>query len=568
MKLLQVSCRASKGLKQMCAAPEDFNFEEYQHFDTCLLNALAAPVPRAFFEQEGSLNAVPKEYPPSELPSFRMKDHGLNQVSRQCQVLSSHMPGAELLSVHNMEHISLPLEIHILHEKWDQYYRKDEYFKNLWGRLKQEKHVQHNDHWYFILHEGKARHQGKICVEKDIMRQVITAIHTYAHLGIDKNTQMFDRKYRVMAKKPIPGCDIKAIVQEVVKACQACQSVKHRRGIHPDPMEGYPIPDDIFSSIAGDFVSFKADPVTIRNETFDQALVLVCRLSGYVTAVPCNCKMTKEVLADLFVTRIFTQWGLPKELFSDHDKLMDSEWFEHYCKLCGVEEHMAPVYKPKANGRAENAVRLVVDSLRRILEQKCSRDRVRLLPLALWVLNDVPGPVSGYSPHRIIYGGQPVGFGDVPPAIPRDGRADAATFFKQLVKDRKMVRDKLASIHRKEAAKFLKRHPRQIFKEGEKVWVRVNCQGADRESTKLDRVWEGPHEVQQRVGSGRYRVITEKGVQKMFHTVDMKLYIGPLDRNAPPLHSYTDVEYAVDSPDSVVEEVLRHAPRGRKKLMH
>ena len=161
--------------------------------------------------------------------------------------------------------------------------------------------------------------------QKDIMRQVITAIHTYAHPGIDKTTQIFNRKYRVMAKKPNPDGDIKLIVEEVVKACQVCQSVKHRRGIPPDTMEGYPIPDDIVSSIAVNFVSFKANPLTIRNETFDQALVVVCRLSGYVTAVSCNCKMTKEGLADLFVTRIFTQWGPLKVIFSDHDKLIDIE---------------------------------------------------------------------------------------------------------------------------------------------------------------------------------------------------------------------------------------------------
>ena len=35
-------------------------------------------------------------------------------------------------------------------------------------------------------------------------------------------------------------------------------------------------------------------------------------------------------------------------------------------------------------------------------------------------------------------------------------------------------------------------------------------------------------------GSGRYCVITEKGVEQVFHTVDMKRYIGPLDRDSPP----------------------------------
>ena len=99
---------------------------------------------------------------------------------------------------------------------------------------------------------------------------------------------------------------------------------------------------------------------------------------------------------------------------------------------------------------------------------------MRLLPLALWTLNNIPGPVLGYSPHRTGYGGEPVGFGDVPPTIPKDGRADAAAIVLHLVKDRKMVKDRLAKIHRKEAAKFLKPHPRQIFQEGEKVWLRAD----------------------------------------------------------------------------------------------
>ena len=226
------------------------------------------------------------------------------------------------------------------------------------------------------------------------------------------------------------------------------------------------------------------------------------------------------------------------------------------------------MYKPEANGRADNAVRLVVDSLRKPLEQKCSRDLVRLLPLALWALNDIPGPLSGYSPHRILYGREPVGFGDVPPTIPKDGRAGAATFLLQLVKDGKMVKGRLADIYRKEAAKFLKHHPRQIFQEGENVWVRVNRQGSHRPSTKLDWVWRGPHEVQQRVRSGCCRLITKKGVEQVFPTVDRKPYIGPLDQDSAPLHYYTDVSYAVDSPEWVVEAILTHARRGTKKELH
>ena len=375
LRLLKVCCNASKGLKQISATLDEDEID----LDSCILDERSAheyshlshPLEGDAEVHEGSINTIQEEFtPPWKLISLRLKDHGLSKLPSHFREMSWHMPGVELSNFYGMEQITLP-----------------------------------------------------------ILRQVLTAIHTYAHPGIDKTMQMFKRKYMVMAKKPVPDCDIKQEVETVVKACQVCQAVKNRRGVQPDTMEGYPIPDDFFSSIAVDFVSFKGNPVRIRNETYDQALVVVCRLSGYVTAVPCNSKMTQEDLADLFVTRIFLQWGLPKEIFSDHDKLINSQWFQHYCQLCGVEEHKAPVYKPKANGRAENAVGLVVDSLRKILEQKCSRDWVRLLPLALWALNDIPGPVWGYTPHRIVYGSGAVGFEDVPPTIPKDGRADAATFF-------------------------------------------------------------------------------------------------------------------------------------------
>ena len=48
----------------------------------------------------------------------------------------------------------------------------------------------------------------------------------------------------------------------------------------------------------------------------------------------------------------------------------------------------------------------------------------------------------------------------------------------------------------------------------------------------------------------------------------MKPYIGPWDRDSPPLHYYTDVSYAVDSVEWVVEEILKQAQRGRKKELH
>ena len=57
----------------------------------------------------------------------------------------------------------------------------------------------------------------------------------------------------------------------------------------------------------------------------------------------------------------------------------------------------------------------------------------QLLQLAIWASNDIPGPISGYSPHYLVFGRNPIGFGDCPPILPQSECRDAVGFFQQLV---------------------------------------------------------------------------------------------------------------------------------------
>ena len=195
------------------------------------------------------------------------------------------------------------------------------------------------------------------------------------------------------------------------------------------------------------------------------------------------------------VDRVFVHFGLPSAIYSDHDHLINAEFCKQFFRLSGFDEYKSPVYKPKSNGCAEKAVQLVVHSLRKLLEQKGSKDWVALLPLAIWDLNDLPGPVTGLSTHRPVFGRHPIGFGDCPPILPHTDCKDAAEFFSQLVADREMVRDKLTAIHKKGTEDFRRQHPLQVFWPGEKVWTKVNREGMDRQYTKLGRLWKGPFEV-------------------------------------------------------------------------
>ena len=320
--------------------------------------------------------------------------------------LSWHVPGVERLGLHGMQAVNLPPETHILHEDWTAHYLTDHIYQPYMFELESTQYASYrgDPSKYLTCYHGKIRHNGKICVPTSFLSRFIRALHTYAHPGIDETCQLFHRKFCILDES-YTATKIKEHVQQVVHHCQICQRAKPCKGAQPDTHEGYPMPDKTFQSISVDFLDLTGDPVTRHGKIFDYVLAVVGRLSGYVIA----------------------------------DHLVNSMFFTHCCMLSGVDEHTSPIYTPESNGRAENAVQLVLNSLRRLLEQKCSRDRVQLLPLAVWGLNDLPGPIQGYSPHRIVFRRDPVGFGDCPPTIPEDGRRDATDFFHQLLQDRCLV---------------------------------------------------------------------------------------------------------------------------------
>ena len=127
----------------------------------------------------------------------------------------------------------------------------------------------------------------------------------------------------------------------------------------------------------------------------------------------------------------------------------------------GAERHLVPAKSNlkaqtsnlKPNRPAERAVQSVICSLRQFLEQRGKGKHsnwITSLPLALWGLNDLPGAVHPYSSHRLVFGREPIGWGDCPPYVDEEGCEDAGVFFRRLVQERDAVRDKLQSIHERE----------------------------------------------------------------------------------------------------------------------
>ena len=475
------------------------------------------------------------------------------------QDLSWHMPGAVNLAVNSAQTNKIPPAVKTLNEDWSDHYMVDPFFSPHWPEIKRERFWTIGDTDY-VLHEGKIRADGRICVPLDLVGPVIKAVHAYAHPGVNKTKEMFDRKYTTHLKSK----DLKAKIAAEVNSCQVCQAVKGRKGLQPKVNHPYPIPEYPFSSICIDFLELP-DCVS-QGKRYNNVMIVVCRLTGYILAVACDNSLTATQLAHLFLERVVGFMGLPQQILSDHDHLVTAKSFQTLCQLCGIDMKQSPIYRPRSNGRAERAVQVIVDSLRKCLEQTSKKRWVELLPLATWTANDVPGPVHGYSAHQLVFGRNPIGFGDCPPVIPEHGAEDAVPFFKRLAQDRLHVRDALTKIHKKLCTQFESEHPLHVYQAGERAWYRRHKK---QDNSKLNRVWEGPGEILERRGRSQYRVATSHG-EVILDGMRLKPYLPPHDLNVkePPLHYYTDSEFLVDSEKYIIEDVVGHTKVGRGKNRH
>ena len=271
----------------------------------------------------------------------------------------------------------------------------------------------------------------------------------------------------------MPHARLRETVNKALSDCVVCAQAKARRGPHPDFCKPIPVPSFPFSSVAIDSV----DLLEVQNQSTkteilaNYAMVIVCRLTGYLMAIPC-CKvgLTSRKAAELFLHRCGFFIGLPREIQAHNQSIISSTFFNALCNLAGIEQAESIVYRPQSNGRAERVAQSTVNTLRQyLLSRKMSW--LEVLPLALWGLNDLPGAVAPYSPHRLVCGCDPIGVGDLPPVVDSDGCEDATQFSKRVAAERELVQETLEAIHKKQLDNFLKEHPPSVFVAGDRVWV-------------------------------------------------------------------------------------------------
>ena len=168
----------------------------------------------------------------------------------------------------------------------------------------------------------------------------------------------------------MPHAQLRETVNKALSDCVVCAKANARRSPHPDSCKPFPVPPFSFSSVAIDLVDLPEvrDQSTKTEVLANYAMVIVCRLTGNVMAIPC-CKeeLTSRKAADLFLHRCRFFMGLSREIQADNQSIIGSTFFNELCNLAGIEQANFIIYRPKSNGRAERAVQSTINTLRQYL---------------------------------------------------------------------------------------------------------------------------------------------------------------------------------------------------------
>ena len=222
-------------------------------------------------------------------------------------------------------------------------------------------------------------------------RTVVWACHRSAHLGIMKTVK------RLRMNWYWPG--LTSFVRRQVKVCEVCQAAKTSRVLRSSDQRrlftGRP-----WQKVAIDLVG----PLQETNKGNQWILVLTDHFTRWQDAIPLP-DATAPTVAEALETRVFSVFGIPEEIHTDHGSQFEGNLMNELCKVWGVVRTRSTPYHPQGNSVVERGNRTLGDSLRALLLSGDAGDQWDdLLPQITRVFRATPHSITGETANYLMLG--------------------------------------------------------------------------------------------------------------------------------------------------------------------
>ena len=202
----------------------------------------------------------------------------------------SYWPESEAL-ICPVSKVNIPPQSEILCEDWTEHYL-DEFAD--WD-FESDPVIANPHYWDYGMRwdddEKKIWFKRKIVCPTALSKDMVVAIHSYGHPRLEKTVELFDRNVWCLAYDSARDRrNLSPDIAKILRRCHECPTTKARRGERPDTCEFAPVPQYPFTSLANDFFNLPECLQKSTGKKVDYLIVIVCRHTGYVLAIPLSRK--------------------------------------------------------------------------------------------------------------------------------------------------------------------------------------------------------------------------------------------------------------------------------------
>ncbi|MBW0533645.1 hypothetical protein O181_073360, partial [Austropuccinia psidii MF-1] len=298
------------------------------------------------------------------------------------------------------------------------------------------------------------------------------------HPGQDKTLKLIKRDFY--------WAGMNQFIKDYVSQCQQCSRNKNIHHTKVGLLKPLQIPCGTWSSLSMEFITQLP-----LSDNFDSILVVVDRFSKLAIFIPAYATITALDLAQIFISHVFSNNGLPVSIVSDKGSLFVSSFWTQLCQQLNISRDLSTAFHSETDGQTER--------VNQILEQYL---RIAFINKEITFFTIYGRNTSFDSIH-----------------ISQD--SPAGKLATKLQSAQQVVKEELKSaIRRFKKYADRDRAIQPDFQPGDKVWLGSKNIKTTRPTKKLSERWLGHFEVLKKIGSHAYHLKLPqqwKSVQPVFH---------------------------------------------------
>ena len=212
------------------------------------------------------------------------------------------------------------------------------------------------------------------------------------HLGPDKTYEKICKNFW--------WPHMKTDITSMCATCHTCNKVNQRHSNKPPPLEPMPPLNRPYQSVNLDLLNLPTS-----EDNYKYVLLMIDGFTRFAEAIPLKTKTAVEV-EDGIASGWICRHGAPESFHSDLGKEFTNEILSTLCKKLKIKQTFTTPGHPQGNGKVERANKNLINFLRKNLDK--DQDWVKLLPYAIFSLNNSKHLTTKFSPHYLLYYNEPV----------------------------------------------------------------------------------------------------------------------------------------------------------------